>query len=208
MKKRKYGVLLQKKECEEKGEGILYHAPVENVRFAVEDYKEFRPSIIPIGYQPFYRCQKQVGYVKHMTEGEDFKTDGIFERLKFKHSETLSNGIYQYMREGKDIYPDEELMFFEQEIELFKHTLNFSTEVFDTAIMELGLKDERLDLLDIMKKADFYIGDNLYRNIKIEDKLVSVHIPRQKINRFNLKNENRTPENDNKITLKTRWIVR
>jgi len=207
-KKRKVWRPLTKKECEEKREGILYHAPVESVRFAIEDYTQFRPSIIPIGYQPFYRCQNQVGYVKHMTEGEDFKTDRIFERLRFKHSETLSNGIYKYMREGKDIYPDEELMDFEKEIELFKNALTFSTEVFDTAISELALKDERLNLFSIIKKANFYIGDNLYRDIKIEDKLVSVHIPRQKINRFNLKNENRTPEKDNGIVLRTRWIVR
>lgn len=91
---------------------------------------------------------------------------------------------------------------------MFKNALNFSTEVFDTAISELDLKNERTDLLSIIKKSDFYIGDNLYRDIKIEDNLVSVRIPRQKVNRFNLKNENRTPEKDNRIVLKTRWIVR
>lgn len=53
-------------------------------------------------------------------------------------------------------------MVFEKEIELFKNVLNFSTEVFDTAISELALKDERTDLLSIIKKSDFYIGDNLY----------------------------------------------
>lgn len=41
--------------------------------------------------QPFMRCQKQTGYVMKMERPEDFKNDGIFKRLYFKHSVNLSN---------------------------------------------------------------------------------------------------------------------
>lgn len=195
---------LTKTECEEKKEGVLYHAPATNVMLSVDADGQPVPYVMPIGYQPFYRCQKQVGYVKYMKEGEDFKDDLIFEKLKFKHSENLSNGIFHYMREGRDIYPDEALLYFDEEIEALQQTLSFSTDVFDKAIEELELNDKRDELLRIIKTADFCVGNHLYRNIEIEDGLVSVHIARQKINRFNLKNEGRSPEKDNGIKLSSR----
>lgn len=139
-----------------------------------------------------------------MEEGEDFKDDLNFEKLKFKHSEHLSNGIFHYMREGKDIYPDEALLCFDKEIQDFQQTLSFSVEIFDTAIEELGLTDKREELLRVLKSADFCIGNHLYRNIKVADGLESVRITRQRINRFNLKNEGRSPEKDNGIKLSSR----
>lgn len=195
---------MTEKECKDISVGVLYHAPVDMARFAL-DKDQRSPIVVPIGYQPFYRCQKQVGYVRHMEENEDFKSDALFERLKFEHSVTLSEGVFEYMHEGKDIYPDESLMFFENEIDAMKTTTTFSTELFDRVITELGLCKERNRLLELVRQADFSVNKHDYKNIVVDDGAISVRIPRQKINRFNLKNERRSPETDNEIELSTRW---
>lgn len=78
--------------------------------FAFSDYKNQRPEVVPIGYQPFYRCQKQVGYVKYMEEREDFKDSILFERMYFEHSTNLSEGVFHHMNKGLDINPDESLI--------------------------------------------------------------------------------------------------
>lgn len=76
---------MTEKECREKEKGVLYHAPAENIRFYYD--ADAVPKIIPIGYQPFMRCQKQIGYVIKMDSMEDFKEDPMFERL---HPVTIS----------------------------------------------------------------------------------------------------------------------
>lgn len=196
---------LTDEECRQKKYGILYRANANGIAIAFEDYEKLIPEVVPIGYQPFYRCQKQVGYVKHMEEGEDFRDSTLFERMYFEHSTNLSEGVFHYMKEGMDIYPDESLMFFEKEIEGMKNLLQFDTAVFDRACDELGLSGNKGDMLKLLQTSNFAVKAHIYKDIVIGDGIRGVKIPRQKVNRFNLKNEFRSPEKDNNIQLTTRW---
>lgn len=193
-------------ECKTKKYGVLYHARSDRIMFAFEDYKNLSPKVVPIGYQPFYRCQKQVGYVKHMDEGEDFKESMLFERMYFEHSTNLSEGVFHYMNKGLDIYPDESLMFFEKEIEDMKSLLQFDVSTFDRALAEIGLSDKKDEMTKLLQASNFATKSHTYKDIVIGDGIKVIRIPRQKINQFNLKNEFRSPEKDNNIQLTTRWI--
>lgn len=195
-------------ECSEKKYGVLYQARSENVQLAFDDYDKMFPAIIPVGYQPFYRCQKQVGYVKHMKHNEDFKDYSWFNRYYFEHSTVLSEGVFRYMNGGLDIYPEETLAVFNNEIEYMKSMRVFSESTFDMATAELQLSDKREELLDMLNRSDFSVGSHSYKNIEVMAGVQEMKIPRQKINRFNLKNERRSPERDNNINLSTRWIYR
>lgn len=190
-------------ECQKKGKGVLYHAPAENIRFYL-NYENCSPRVIPIGYQPFMRCQKQTGYMIKMEEGQDFKDDEMFERLYFEHSVNLSNGIFDYMSQGKDIYPHESLQMFDDYLNSMKMGTQFSTDVFEEALSQLSLMDRKEEMFLLLKNANFSLEGNDYSKIKVGETLHPVKIPRQMINRLNLKMELRTPEKDNNIELATR----
>ena len=199
---------LTDEECKQKKYGVLYHARADRIMFAFRDYKNLSPEVVPIGYQPFYRCQKQVGYVKHMDEGEDFQDSILFERMYFEHSTKLSEGVFHYMNNGLDIYPDESLMFFKKEIEDMKNLQQFDVVTFDRALAELGLPDKKNEMAKLLHASNFATKSHVYKDIVIGNGIKAIKIPRQKINRFNLKNEFRSPEKDNNIQLTTRWIYR
>lgn len=197
---------LTDEECKQKKQGVLYRARADRIMFAFKDYESLSPEIVPIGYQPFYRCQKQVGYVKHMDEGEDFQDSILFERMYFEHSTNLSEGVFRYMKKGLDIYPDESLMFFEKEIEDMKSLLQFDVATFDRALAELGLIDKKNEMTKLLQASNFATKSHIYKDIVIGNGIKAIKIPRQMINRFNLKNEFRSPEKDNNIQLTTRLI--
>lgn len=195
-------------ECRDIGYGILYHAPSDRLQFYMDfDKTPPLPKVIPVGFQPFYRCQKQVGYVIKMEEDEDLQNNKIFERLKFKHSVQLSEGVFDYMNQGKDIYPDEDMVnLLEDIIQKIQATVTLSTDVFDCVIKKIGKETQREALLEKLRRADFKIGNNIYKDIVIEDGIKSVVVPRQTINRINLKTEKRNPEDDNFIKLTSRYV--
>lgn len=58
-----------------------------------------------IGYQPFYRCQYQRGYVFPMREDVPLQQNNHFEKLRFRQSTALSERIYDMMDGGKRIFP-------------------------------------------------------------------------------------------------------
>ena len=60
-----------------------------------------------IGYQPFYRCQYQSGYVFPMREDAPLQQNNHFEKLRFKQSTALSERLYNMMDGGKKIFPQE-----------------------------------------------------------------------------------------------------
>lgn len=60
-----------------------------------------------IGYQPFYRCQYQSGYILPTREDAPLQQNSQFEKLRFKQSPTLSKRIYDMMDGGKKIFPHE-----------------------------------------------------------------------------------------------------
>lgn len=198
---------MTEEECKEKGRGVLYHAPLESVRFYIDVEKQNIPKVLPIGYQPFMRCQKQTGYVLQMKEDEDFKYNTVFRRMFFEHSTKLSEGVFEYMENGDGIYPQEPLRMFDEEIDKMKIGTTFSSDVFEAALARLNLTEQKDEMLRLLREADFRTNYNFYGNIEIGQNLHPVTISRQRINRLNLKTETSTPEKDNGIELTTRWTL-
>lgn len=60
-----------------------------------------------IGYQPFYRCQYQSGYIFPMRDDAPLQQNEHFEKLRFRQSVTLSERIYNMMGGGQKIFPQE-----------------------------------------------------------------------------------------------------
>lgn len=60
-----------------------------------------------IGFQPFYRCQYQSGYVLPMREDAPLQQNNHFEKLRFRQSVAFSERIYNMMDGGKKIFPQE-----------------------------------------------------------------------------------------------------
>lgn len=65
--------------------------------------------IYPLGFQPFMRCHMQNGYGIYMRDEQPLQSDNDFEKLRFIHSEELSNWIFEEMKGGELVYPHEGL---------------------------------------------------------------------------------------------------
>lgn len=60
-----------------------------------------------IGYQPFYRCQYQSGFAFPMRNEKPLQENTRFEKLVFKHSEELSSRVFEMMKGGELVFPNE-----------------------------------------------------------------------------------------------------
>lgn len=90
-------------------------------------------QIFPVGYQPFMRCHMQSSYVAQMNKNDTLQNDPSFEELRFKHSEKLSNYIYEKMEGGNKVYPQEGLNKIAEEIQRIKEKRYFTIETFEDA---------------------------------------------------------------------------
>ena len=100
-------------------------------RLAHPIYKgEMENLIYPLGFQPFMRCHMQNGYGIYMRTPKPLQEDYEFEKLRFRHSEELSQRVFEAMRGGELIYPHEGLKQVDFIIEQIKHATEFSEEAF------------------------------------------------------------------------------
>lgn len=120
--------------------GVLFHAPAcrvnaENMcNLASSNFGNDEGLILPIGYQPFMRCHSQYGYGLHMCNSIPLQENGAFERLCFRHSEKLSQAVFDLMDGGRKIYPDEGLNEFQDILDRIATATNFSESAFAAAL--------------------------------------------------------------------------
>ena len=159
--------------------GMIFHAPsnVINMRQMVASeyfmnhsfYSEDSPNDIayPIGFQPFMRCHMQKGYAMYMRKPNALQNNINFEKLRFRHSEELSNWIYDKMDGGKLIYPHEGLNEVDYIIKKISKLTIFSKSAFKYAIEQnrADLICDEKEILNALKA--FKINGN---NIVIQDK--------------------------------------
>ncbi len=108
--------------------------------------------IMPIGFQPFMRCSMQNGYGIYMRQPQPLQNDNGFERLCFRHSERLSNKVFDMMQGGELIYPHEGLKQAEFVIKNIAEATSFSTEAFHEGLYRnhyYSLEDESKCLNDL-----------------------------------------------------------
>jgi hypothetical protein len=88
-----------------------YLAPMGSIGFGMRNPDVFTRAVpyplsssaldgtsFQIGYQPFYRCQYQRGYIYPMRENQPMQQNDHFEKLRFRQSVTLSKRIYDMRR--------------------------------------------------------------------------------------------------------------
>ena len=128
---------LTKKETEQNREtqyGVLFHIPKHQVD--LRSIMRNGNTILPIGFQPFNRCNMQNGYGIEMETPFPLQEDIYFEKLHFRHDEELSRRIYEDMGEGRKIYPQDGLSEFADVIDKIKTSTIFSEEAFKIALRQ------------------------------------------------------------------------
>lgn len=148
--------------------GRIFHAPKDVIMLKnmVSGYNNWgvegvylTGGIWPIGFQPFMRCHSQYGYVMNCEKGYCLQEDKTFEKLIFKHSEKLSEEVFQLMNEGRKIYPYEALNEFEDIINRIATTKIFSEDSFEYACEKLKYSKEKIeDIKNKLNKQDYVIG--------------------------------------------------
>lgn len=117
------------KEESEEGKATRYK------RYPYPQFKGIPENLIyPIGYQPFMRCSMQYGYGIYMRVPQSLQEDYAFEKLRFKHSEALSEKVFDLMGGGEKIYPHEGLRDAEFIIEEIRNGTVFSEAAFQYAL--------------------------------------------------------------------------
>lgn len=127
--------------------GILFSEPADlaNLVCAANDPRLRFTYAVPIGYQPFFRCQSQHGYLVFSHPAHDLFLDRSFAKVKFRHSEELCQWIFERMDGGEKIYPRKG----EKEISLLAEMINssncFSRAAFMNAAQRLGIPAAQTD---------------------------------------------------------------
>lgn len=181
----------------EKRFGVIFRQPDWRADLLSETSQEIQKitgKILPIGFQPFMRCHMQYGYAIKMDESMDLYTDVNFEKLKFKHSEKLSNLVFDKMQAGKLIFPNEGLLSCMDQIENIKDSKCFSSDAFEYAA------SKSKSIID----KDIYLNKLLSLNYTIGT--TSVNISRQRIRFIDRKYQNFSLEKCYGISISTRLI--
>lgn len=203
---------LTKKEMEEGVDGdpdktrhgILFHAPAWRVM--AENMSLFSTNsdegmICPIGYQPFMRCHSQYGYGMHMRRSIPLQENPAFEKLRFLHSEKMSQAVYELMDGGRKVYPKEGFDDFQDIIDSIKNATDFSEEAFLSALEKNGLSDRVEEYRSALEKSNIFS-----MSISICGDRHPFTLSRQRIRRANRKNEGFSIERDYDIKTITRPI--
>lgn len=133
-------------------------------------------NIFPVGFQPFMRCHMQYSYVALMDKTYSLQKDNSIEILKFKHSEELSNFIFEKMNCGEKIYPQEGLNLMTGEIDEIKKRKRFTINTFEYVCGEKKFRLlDNMELLKLLNEYGYEIvnASNYFPKDKIEkvDKL-------------------------------------
>ncbi len=142
-----------------------------NIRYGKLEHPVYRGEveniIYPLGFQPFMRCHMQNGYGIYMRNSYPLQQDIGFEKLRFRHSEELSQKVFDMMRGGELIYPHEGLKEVLWILDEIKRATRFSEEAFQYALYRshyYRLADRDQALFDL---EDFKLDG---RSIEISDK--------------------------------------
>ena len=95
---------------------------------------ELKNIIYPLGFQPFMRCHMQNGYGIYMRCPQPLQKDIDFEKLRFRHSEKLSQKVFDLMKGGELVYPHEGLREARFIIDTIRTAVSFSEDAFQYAL--------------------------------------------------------------------------
>lgn len=84
--------------------GVLYRRAFD---FSSPDIEKDLTEVVPIGLQYFNRPGRQCGFVRKMSETEDFNALSQWQRIFFRHDNEASKLIYTLSQFGKKYMPDD-----------------------------------------------------------------------------------------------------
>ncbi len=81
-----------------------------------------------IGYQPFYRCHMQHGYILPMRKESPLQDDLKFEKIRFRQSPAFSQHVFEFMHEGRDVFPYEGISDAFEMLKMMQSSYRFSKD--------------------------------------------------------------------------------
>lgn len=156
--------------------GVLYRSPSEitDLRWAAEPEDAAFEMIIPVGYQPFMRCSQQHGYMLLTQPDYDLFKDKNFDKFKFRLTEELCYWIYEEMKQGSDIYPNDDVPDISLEFESLNNQKNISMDVFENAVQDFQLQGEDVDNAKaVLKQYGFTLEDKV--SVIMPEKLLQIN---------------------------------
>ncbi|MDR0984053.1 MAG: FRG domain-containing protein [Ruminococcus sp.] len=173
--------------------GVIFHIPrwqADTQRLSASCLAEnsedrLHKEILPIGYQPFVRCQSQYAYGINMLKPFLLQDDKSYEKLHFRHDEKLSKEVFEMMDCGKKIYPHEGLDEFHDILKSIQNATSFSQEAFKYAFAKSSHFTDEVDCKEKLKSNKIF-----NKPIKITDDEHPFKVSRQRIRRLNRKYEN------------------
>ena len=143
-----------------------------------------------IGYQPFYRCHFQSGYIYPMRENMPLQQDIRFEKLRFKQSPELSQKVYELMQKGKLVYPSEGISEARDILTQIQNAVEFSEDdllwVYDINRVDRNL----FPTLESFREAILEFSVN-GKKIHIQPNEIKYHIGRPLLRRINKQYDNK-----------------
>jgi len=190
-----YGVIFHIPQWQASNLNMMEVSTINNVEKCLNN------AILPIGFQPFMRCHSQYAYGICMDRAFPLQDDICFEKLHFRHSEQLSNEVYEMMDGGKKIYPQEGLDDFQDVIETIRRSTSFSDEAFQYAL-EKNLYFSEAAICKNELENNTILGNPII----ITGNTHPIKISRQRIRNLNRKYEGFSIEDAYGIQLSTRCI--
>jgi len=177
----------QIEQSEQTRYGIIFHIPAWNVQsYNLSGYNRFMKQgahvenmILPIGFQPFMRCHSQYGYGIPMLTPTPLQENILFEKLRFRQSEKLSQAVFDAMKGGELIYPQEGLDDFQDVIEQIQNATCFSEDAFAYALKRNPLWREPQQARQALIE-----GVLLHYPVQITEDVHPYSVSRQRMRRF------------------------
>jgi hypothetical protein len=189
--------------------GVLFHMPAwqADLQMATavavtSDNEEPRNVILPIGFQPFMRCQSQYAYGIYMDEPFALQDDPNFEKLRFRHSENLSRQVYDLMEGGRKVFPQDGLDEFHDVIESIRTATSFSEEAFRYAFEKNRFFNDAQELKRELANCTMFPLPVIVSDAS------PFKIPRQRLRKLNRRYEGFSIEQAYGIKLTTRWVYK
>lgn len=116
---------------------VLYRQPTEidDMRWGLQLCKDGLNTVIPVGHQPFMRCQVQSAYMLYTNDFTyDLYKDRCFQKFRFRLTAEFCNEIYELLDGGKKIYPQSDI----PDISYFLNIIEYSKEIPQKIISDFG----------------------------------------------------------------------
>ena len=125
--------------------------------------------IFPVGYQPFMRCASQHAYgILTLDDNYNLYRDRQFEKYKIRLTEELCQWVFNQSDEGRNIYPNNDILDISKYFNEINRTRYFSCSNF-MEIMDGKPKEEIRRVQHELEKCGYHISRDEVKFISKKD---------------------------------------